>query len=222
LYKTLDINNWKRQDHFHFFKNFDKPFFNICSEVDVSRFYHFLKERDLSFFLASLHATSKAANFIDEFRYRIKGEGVIIHKQIHPASTVINPDETFSFAYFEYKTRLDEFLPAAQAVLNEQRLGQQSFEPQDSRDDLVHHSVLPWINFQSISHPRRFNSQDSIPKIVLGKYHWKEERLYMPISIEVHHSLVDGLHVARFLEKLQEIFDNPEILTRGRTQANIR
>ena len=37
----------------------------------------------------------------------------------------------------------------------------------------------------------------------------------MPVSIEVHHALADGLHVGRYLERFQELLDDwppPETL----------
>jgi chloramphenicol O-acetyltransferase type A len=32
----------------------------------------------------------------------------------------------------------------------------------------------------------------------------------MPISIEVHHALMDGLHVGRYLNRLEEALADPE------------
>ncbi|MCP3700956.1 MAG: hypothetical protein GY920_21050 [Aliivibrio sp.] len=34
----------------------------------------------------------------------------------------------------------------------------------------------------------------------------------MPLSIEVHHGLMDGLHVGQFIQTLQAIFNNPSQL----------
>jgi chloramphenicol O-acetyltransferase type A len=31
----------------------------------------------------------------------------------------------------------------------------------------------------------------------------------MPISVEAHHALMDGLHVGRYFEKLESYFSNP-------------
>jgi chloramphenicol O-acetyltransferase type A len=33
----------------------------------------------------------------------------------------------------------------------------------------------------------------------------------MPLSIEVHHALMDGLHVAKFVKQLQGYFNEPEL-----------
>jgi chloramphenicol O-acetyltransferase type A len=77
---------------------------------------------------------------------------------------------------------------------------------------MIHYSIIPWISFSSISHLRKFNTDDSIPKIVFGKHHKKDNGLVMPVSAEVHHSLMDGLHVGKYLHLLNELYNNlPEI-----------
>ena len=33
----------------------------------------------------------------------------------------------------------------------------------------------------------------------------------MPVSIHVHHALVDGLHVAQFVERFEQALDAPKV-----------
>ena len=47
-----------------------------------------------------------------------------------------------------------------------------------------------------------FSLGDSVPKISTGKYFRNGERLMMPVSVTCHHGLMDGYHVAQFIEKL--------------------
>jgi chloramphenicol O-acetyltransferase type A len=209
--RSLNIEDWKRKDQFHFFKDYDNPFFNICTEVDVTELYGFSKENEFSFFLTSLYSSLKAANLVEEFRYRLKDDGVIVYDQLHAGSTFLREDDTFGFAYFNYKSSFNDFNLEAEKTLSKEKEEKEVLDPRSDQDDLIHYSVIPWISFLSISHPRKFRSSDSIPKIVLGKYYEKHKRQVMPISIEVHHSLVDGLHVAAYLDKMQEILDQPAL-----------
>ncbi len=107
--KKLDVESWNRKDHFHFFRKYDNPFFNICTEVEVTRLYHLSKKEGFSFFIATLFASTKAANLVEEFRYRIKDDGLIIYDIIHAGSTVLNEDETFGFGYFDYSPGFSVF-----------------------------------------------------------------------------------------------------------------
>ncbi|MGD9900541.1 MAG: CatA-like O-acetyltransferase, partial [Calditrichaceae bacterium] len=95
-------------------------------------------------------------------------------------------------------------------VLQKNSEDKESLDARADEDNMIHYSVIPWIAFTGLSHSRRFGREDSIPKIVFGKYQTKNGRLMMPISVEVHHSLMDALHVSRYLTRLQEILDQPE------------
>jgi len=205
----LDIRRWKRKEQFLFFKNYENPFFNICSEVDVSSLRAFVKSEGLSFFIAVLYLSMKSANLIEEFRYRIRDEGVLVHDVIHAGSAVLNKDETFSFCYFDYSTEFSRFCKEAAEKLARHAEGYKSLEPQEHRDDLIHYSVIPWISFSSFSHARNAKSNDSIPKIVFGRYHEVNGKMRMPVSVEVHHALMDGIHVGKFFEQFQQALLNP-------------
>jgi chloramphenicol O-acetyltransferase type A len=58
-------------------------------------------------------------------------------------------------------------------------------------------------------HARTKGRGDSIPRIVFGKFAKHGERTVMPISVEVHHALMDGLHVGRYLNRLEEVLGKP-------------
>jgi chloramphenicol O-acetyltransferase type A len=53
---------------------------------------------------------------------------------------------------------------------------------------------------------------DSVPRIAWGKYFAKDNRLEMPLSAQVHHALMDGIHVGRYFALVQEHLDQPESL----------
>ena len=82
-------------------------------------------------------------------------------------------------------------------------------DARDDRSDMIHYSALPWVAFTSFSHARNWRREDSVPKIVFGKYTERDGHRLMPVSVEVHHALMDGLHVGRFLERLQLYFMEP-------------
>jgi chloramphenicol O-acetyltransferase type A len=210
MFKTIDIDNWSRKSQYYFFKDYDNPFFNICSEIDVSTMHDYVKSNNHSFFLASLYTSLKAANDIEEFRYRINQNKVIVYDEINCGSTVLNENNTFSFCYFQYKTVFSKFEADAESRLSLIRSKKGEFDPKDDEDNLIHYSVIPWVSFSSISHPRKYGTNDSIPKIIFGKYNLKNNTLIMPISIEVHHSLMDGYHLGKYLAYLQEIINSSE------------
>jgi chloramphenicol O-acetyltransferase type A len=205
----LDLSTWPRREQFLFFRGFDNPFFNICAELNVTELYRLSRAPDgPSFFLLSLFLSLRAANEVDEFRHRIRGGGIWRHDRIHASATVLRDDETFGFAYFDFVPDFQVFEKRGRSVIDQVRKHSGPLDPRDERDDLIHYSVLPWIRFTSFSHARRWGTEDSVPKIVFGKHFNLDGKRWMPISVEVHHALVDGLHVARFLERFQGYLDD--------------
>jgi len=210
LEKHVDINSWKRKNQFYFFKNYDNPFYNICTDIEITKFYQYIKSKNLSFFLSNLFLSIKAANNIEEFRYRIKGSSVIIFEKINPSSTILNDDNTFKFCRFRYHQNFNEYLSKAEITLKEALHAKNMLNPEPDKINVIHYSTIPWIRFNSISHARKYGNGDSIPKIVFGKFYKENSKIMLPVSIEVHHSLIDGYHVAEHFKLYQSYLEHPE------------
>lgn len=218
--RTIDPLTWRRRDHFRFYRQFDNPFFNVCAPVDVSAVYDASRRVPdrISFFTAILYASTRAVNESEELRCRIRGERVVVHPVVHPGSTVLLADETFRFASYTYHPEYARFHEGVRRVLEAVRKDPGPLDPQADRDDRVHYTVLPWIALTSFSHPRRWGTEDAVPKIVFGRHAEGPSGRAMPVSIEVHHGLVDGLHVGRWFQRFQALLTElPRSLRRDGT-----
>ncbi len=206
----LDVTKWARRDLFQFFLHFDNPYFNVCTSVDVTRLVELLRSRsDISVTLAYHYFALRAANEIEPFRYRLREGQVLIHEVINGGTIVLLPNESFNFAYFDYYEDFGEFITKAQLALNEVQKGDGALSPREA-DNAIHFTTLPWVSFTSFAHARNWGREDSVPKIAFGKFVKEKDRIRLPISVEVHHALMDGLHVGRFLTRLEELLSNPE------------
>ena len=77
-----------------------------------------------------------------------------------------------------------------------------SIEEEEDVESLFFISTVPWLHYRSISQPN-FGPDASNPALTWGKYEPDYRgRLMMPVSLLVHHSLVDGLQIAMFYENL--------------------
>lgn len=208
LMKYVNIENWKRKDHFNYFKQLDYPHFNICGNVDITSFYKYIKENELPFFITVLYASTKAANSVKEFRFRIRGEEVVEHENVNPSFTVLTEEEVFSFCEVHYIDNFKNFKYNTSREIEKVR-NNISLEDQPGRDDLIYITSIPWISFTNVTHPIQMNPVDSIPRIAWGKYFEENGRIKLPLSVQAHHALVDGLHVGQFFNIFQEILDNP-------------
>jgi chloramphenicol O-acetyltransferase type A len=201
--QKLALENWPRKDHFKFFSQFEEPFFGVCVEVDCSKAYQKAKQKQQSFFLTYLHASLMAVNAIESFKYRISDDEVWIYNQVNASPTINRPDGTFGFAYMDYYEEFEKFYTSAEAeILRVQNSS--GLIPAGSGQNVIHYSSLPWLNFTAISHARSFSFKDSCPKISFGKL---SDSKQMPVSIHVHHALMDGFHVGQFVEAFQQILN---------------
>lgn len=209
--QVLNLETWNRRDHFRFFSQFEEPFFGITIQVDVAATYQFSKDRDISFFLLYLYAALRAANETEEFHYRIEEEQVLVHDIIHASPTINRPDGTFGFAYINYHNEFKKFLEGANREISQVQ-STTGLIPAISSENVIHFSSIPWVNFTALSHARSFRFKDSIPKISFGKMTTDRYRTTMPISVHVHHGLMDGYHVSLFIDRFQELLFNPSTM----------
>src|SRR6266403_3386292 len=208
----LDTATWPRREVFEVFRGFDKPYFNICASIDVTRLVELLRNRGgVSVSTAYHYFALRAANEIEPFRYRLRGGKVFVHDVIHGGTTVLLPNEAFTLAYFDYVEDFATFVSAAGRAIEEARTGDGAFRPRNDDDGRIHFTVLPWISFTSFSHARNWGNEDSIPKIAFGKFARENQQILLPFSVEVHHALMDGLTVGRYLSRLEEMLLEPEV-----------
>lgn len=200
----LDIESWNRKDQFRFFSQFEEPFFGITVQVDCTEAYAYAKANGHSFFLYYLHQSLKAANQIEPFKYRISEDKVYVYDAVHASPTINRPDGTFGFSYMDYHPDFTTFATKANIVMEEVR-NSKGLVPAVSGENVIHYSSIPWINFTSLSHARSFSFKDSCPKISFGKMTEVNGRKQIPVSIHVHHALMDGFHVGQYIDVYQQL-----------------
>jgi len=206
--KEFDIENWYRKSQYEFFKTYKDPFFNITSNLDVTNLYNYCKENELSFSLACIYIAVRCVNQIEEFKLRIYNNKVVKFDEIKIGSTVLNDDNTFSFCYFNCEKSIKVFDVKGKKVIEDHQKGI-DFDPALNALDLVHCSTLPWISFTGFKHARKGDEgKKGIPKLVFGKYYEDNDRKKIAFSVEVHHALMDGYHVALLFEKMQNYIQN--------------
>jgi len=216
--RYLDISTWPRRDTFEFFRGYDKPYFNVGTSLDVTSLAAEIKNRPgASLSLAYHYFALRVVNETEPFRYRLRGDQILVHDVIHGGTTLLLPNETFIMAYFDYQEDFGQFMRDATKTLDEQRSAA-AFDPRPE-DDRIHFSVLPWISFTSFSHARNWGREDSVPKMAFGKIGEASGRRMMPFSIEVHHAMMDGITVGRYLDRLQEMLSKPADYMRTSTTA---
>jgi chloramphenicol O-acetyltransferase type A len=209
--RKIDKQNWNRLEHYDYFSTFNHPHFNLCANVDLTRFSPYLKQHKVSFTVALVYTIARAANDIPEFRYRIHGEDVVEHATVSPSITVLMEGDLFSFCTIDYASDFARFADRAQNMIAAVK-NRLSLKDPPGRDDLLFMTAIPWVSFTSFTHPMRLHPSDSIPRFAWGKFFEDGGHLKMPLSVQAHHALMDGVHLGKYYALFQEYLDQPDQL----------
>jgi chloramphenicol O-acetyltransferase type A len=206
--KKIDLESWKRKEHFEFFSKMASPIFGIVTEVNCDECYINAKKNGISFFASYLHKSMIAVNAVNELKYRIIENEIVEFDKIHAGLTIGRDDETFGFGFVNFSQDFETF----NAELENEILAVKScsglrLNGDDIKKDLIRHSTIPWNSFSGLLHPTNFEQKETVPKITFGKFTIREGKRMLPISIEAHHGLVDGFHLAKYLNEFQNLLN---------------
>ena len=202
----IDIATWKRREHFEVFKNFDEPLFGITVKVECANAYKKAKIAGYPFSLFYLYLSMKAANEIEEFRYRIEDDKVYCYESVGAGPTIFRKDETYGCGFMPYNKDIEAFMTQATAEV-ERVKAEQGLKFTHDGEDILHYSTLPWADFTSVNHARILSRGRSIPKITFGKITREGEKMWLPVDVHVNHALMDGFHVGKFIERFQQLLN---------------
>jgi chloramphenicol O-acetyltransferase type A len=208
----IDTATWARRDAFEFFRGFDKPYFNVCVRLDVARLKAVLTARDAGgLSLACYFIALRLANLHQPFRLRLEGGRVRVHDEVQGSTTVLRTDgESFFFADLKHTLDFAAFVETSSAAIDAARTLRASFEPKTDDVARVYFTSLPWLHFTSFSHARNWQREDSIPRFAFGRAQADGAHLWLPMSVEVHHALMDGVHVGRYVQDFEAALSEPE------------
>lgn len=205
----LDTDTWARREAFEYFRGFDKPYFSACVRLDAAPLKAAAAARGASFSLACHFVTLRLANLHEPFRLRLEGGRVRICETVHASTTVLRDDESFGFATLQHTADFAAFCAQGSAAMAAVRTRRRPFEPDVDEAALVHYTTLPWLHFTSFSHARNWGREDAVPKIAFGRLQAEGPRLWLPFSVEVHHALMDGLHLGRYVQAVEAALQQP-------------
>ena len=203
-YKIIDEKTWERAMHCMIFRNSIEPQFCVTFEANITNFKEKVKKQGLSFTMAMVYAVCKCANEIEEFRYRFLDGKIVLYDRIDTAFTYLNKSTNlFKVVNVPFVDDINEYCKLAYKIANEQR----EYFNGPLGNDVFQCSPMPWVTFTHISHTNSGKKDNATPLFDWGKYYEKNGRIMIPISVQAHHSFVDGIHVGQFVNGLQEYFN---------------
>jgi chloramphenicol O-acetyltransferase type A len=200
--KIIDPATWRRRSQYAFFRKLAEPHFSVTSNVNVTPAIKKIKSKEISAFNACLYGIIVAANTVPEMRLRFRGDTVVEHETVHASTTMPIDDDNFAFCGIEFTPDWSEFNQRCHKELVRAKNQGELKEHIEDADEWIFLSCLPWLRFTALSNPNS-GPDDCIPRISWGKFFEQNSVWQMPVSVQVHHALVDGVHVGRFFQILE-------------------
>lgn len=201
--KVVDIEKKSRRNIFKLFKEMDYPYVGITANVDVTKLVIYCKQEKYSFFKVFMYLVSKVCNTIKEFKYRFENNQIVEYDIVHPSYILKVQEDAFNFCTVPFTLDFNTFYECAISQSNK-LMGNINLDHEEERNDLIFISCVPWVSFTHILHPVSISPTDSIPRVAWGKYYKQENRILMPVNVQAHHALMDGLHIGIFYQKLED------------------
>lgn len=202
--KYIDIENWNRKEHFYHYINFEDPYFGITVNIDITNLYTVAKAKKESVFMHYFYQIMLACNTVEVFKYRIEEDKVVCYDSIQASSTIGREDGTFGFISFPFEADFDKFKSKCEIEIAGVKNSSGLYVNSENRIDIIHFSPVPWLRFTEMKHPMYINKGGSVPRISTGKFFKEGDKILMPISISANHGLIDGYHVSKFIETIEQ------------------
>lgn len=199
-YKIIDETNWKRAFHCQVFRNSIEPSYCVTFELDITNFLKKVWKEDRSFTLSLIYIVSKCANDIEEFRYRFLDGKIVLYDKINTAFTYLNKEtELFKVVNVEMQDTLEQYNSVASRKAEDQK----DYFTGPLGNDVFQFSPMPWVSYTHISHTNSGKKDNATPLFDWGKYFDRDGKKILPFSVQVHHSFVDGIHIGKLVDSLQ-------------------
>lgn len=209
--RKIDLAHYARADILRAFNDRLMPQFSTTCEIDVTGIKRAAQAAGVSFFLGVSHAVSRAVNSVPALRHRVIDGDLYEFDRVDPGYTVAREGDLFSFCdglYLEdFKAYCDDATARMSAVKVEPDLGV------GCKHQMFFITSIPWFSFTAFTHPYD-PVYGYIPVITLGKFMARGDVVVMPVAVQVHHGVVDGVHVGRFYEALAALSEQADAWVR--------
>ena len=217
-YRIIDLETWPRREQYNLYRDLDFPYFSMTADVDVTAMRGLVRRLGESFTSAVSYAIARAANDVPEFRQRMhrrdeQPDEIREYAVVHPSITVLGEGGQFRFCVLPYSEDFDTFRTQARPRIEEAKRAPSLWAVPD-REDFLFMTSIPWIRFTAMTHPVPLNPACPVPRIAWGQFRKdSNDRMQMPLNVQAHHAMIDGLHLGRFYARLQEILDGAGTLS---------
>ena len=199
-YEVIDLAAWPRREHYEHYMRAVPCTYSMTVRLDITN----LRRRGLRLYPAMLWLLTGTVNRHGQFRMALRESGELVrYDSMEPCYTVFHPEtEGFTNVWTEYDPVFSTFCRNYRADRERYRGDFRHGKP-DAPPNLFSVSCVPWASFTGFHLDLPKGHTYLRPIFTIGKYTCREDTVRVPVAVQVHHSVCDGFHMARFLNGLQ-------------------
>ena len=199
----VDLANWDRAAQFQLFRTYDRPHYATTVRVDVTRLMTTGKTQGLSPFRHAIWAIGVGLHAVPELCMRFKDDTVTRYDRLLLSATIPLQNGDFRYSYFRFDEDRAAFDAETKDAIATIKAGGGLDANDGTIEDVAYLSCLPWLDYTSLNNALP-HADDCIPRISWGKITPKGDGFDMTMTLEVHHALADGRHVAQFFDATRD------------------
>lgn len=209
MYTTIDINEWKRKQWYESYMNNVPCSFSSVIQLDITYLYTFSKANNIKLYSSLVWSLTAAVNSIDEFRYSLMDDQLILFDNLQPSFTVLNSEnETFMELWSEFQESILDFDSSMNETIAEHNSSLEMSPQSNKPINSFNISMIPWVDFTSFSLHLPKGHGYLLPIFTFGKLSKNDDRVTIPLSIQVNHAVTDGYHLGKFIKNLETVIDS--------------
>lgn len=207
-YTEIDLDKWDRGKLYRFYIENLRNVLSMTVDINVTKLVAFVKAHGLKFYSAMIWVVSKVINAHSEFKYSRDQDGKLIRwDYVSPYYADFHKeDENFVKLVTEFSDDLNEF--HARFLADRERCKNlRAFDLRDIPKNTFDVSCLPWVTYKSFDIHVFDSGTYLAPVVTWGKYSMENDKIIMPLSMNIHHAVADGFHLCRFFNEVQELIN---------------
>ncbi len=208
IFNKIDQKNWHRHEYFEHYIN-QQTTFSMTSEIDISILYKNIKKNNFRFYPTFIYMVTKAVNNHIAFRTCFNSRGELGYwDKVNPSYTIFNEEsETFSSIWTETSDNFNQFHKDYETDLKKYKGRIGLFPKSPIPENTFPISMIPWSSFTGFNLNINNEGKFLLPIITAGKFMQKEDTIFLPVSLQIHHAVCDGYHAGLFMNYLQSFAD---------------
>lgn len=209
-FEMIDLEKYERKEHFLHYINNVPCFYSMTTNIDITNLKNYIKEKEYKLYPTIIYAITRVVNNHIEFRMSLDAENNLGYfTDVNPSYTIFHKDNnTFSNIWTKYNSDFIEFYKNYEKDIKEYGDKKGFITKESENDNLINISAIPWASFTGFNLNLPKAEKYLLPIFTIGKHFEENKRILLPLAVQVHHSVCDGFHTSRFINELQELFNN--------------